>query len=120
MHSIVRSGFAIAMLAALPASFAANANCRQYSRQLSFSGKLATSEVKKISEWTSACNGAINASAAKGRLILQAYDGGRWQTVKDGISTIVPQAGAGRYRLLVTNPYGIPFAYEAGLRYGIR
>jgi hypothetical protein len=96
----------------------ADAGCRSYTNRLSYKGTLATGESKVVAEWTTPCDGAINASAAKGRLTLLALSNGHWTKIREGISTIVPVASAGTYRLIVTNPYGIPSEYAVGLKYG--
>lgn len=95
-----------------------DATCRSYTNRLSYKGKLSIGESKVVAEWTTPCDGAINASAAKGRLTLLALSNGHWTKIREGISTIVPVVSAGTYRLIVTNPYGIPSEYAVGLKYG--
>jgi hypothetical protein len=94
------------------------AGCRVYSNRLAYTGKLGVGESRVVVEWRTPCDGAVNASAAVGRLSLLRQDGGEWQVVKEGISTIVPRLPAGTYRLIVSNPYGIPTDYKVSLKYG--
>lgn len=109
---------ALGLVAAASACNAHASNCRAYSARLSYNGKLAIGESKHVTQWHSPRDGAINASAAKGRLTLLVQDGGAWREIKTGISTIFPRLPSGTYRLIVSNPYGIPTDYKVSLKYG--
>jgi hypothetical protein len=108
----------LALTMSMVSASTAVARCRAYTNRLSYTGNLAIGEARLVTEWKSPCEGAINASAAKGRLTLLVFENGVWQKVKEGISTIVPVAPAGTYRLVVTNPYGIPSDYAVSVKYG--
>lgn len=111
--------FTVALFFLTITSEAVAATCRGYTGRLTYAGKLDVGESKVVAEWRTPCEGALNASAAKGRLTLLVNDSGVWREVKQGISTIVPRLPAGTYRLVVGNPYGIRSDYAVSLKYGI-